>query len=171
MNYYFLIASLPLLKLEETPPLTVEKFRRQCEDHLTAVDLKALDNLLSGKPSSPLHRFVEEWIERETRLRNALVRLRALRSGDDPEAFVRATSGYDSYTEKAAAEAMARPHPAERELELDRFRWNVIEELAGLDPFAVDVVLAYGLKLNLVWRWVRLSEAKGHEVVKKIVNA
>ena len=128
-----------------------------------------LEDLLATGGERGAHPFTAAWRERDTRLRNAVARARASRLGRDAAPYLRPERGFDTYTLKAVEEAFARPTPAERELELDRFRWQVLDELAGRAMFSVEAVLAYALKLRIAERWSRLEPEAGRRVVEEFV--
>jgi hypothetical protein len=170
MNYYYLVASLPMLTLGRESPLGLPAFRALCAEHLLPPDLAVLDDLLVSGGTGTADPFVSAWRERETRLRNIIARTRAARRGLDPAPYVRPETGFDAYTRKAVDDAFARTSPADREMDLDRFRWSVLEELAGYDMFALPAVLAYALKLRLVERWSRMDAAAGRRRVDDFVS-
>jgi hypothetical protein len=170
MNYYYLVASLPMLSLGREAPLDSVAFRALCAEHLTPRDLAVFDDLVGTGGTTTDDAFVVAWRERETRLRNAIVQARAARRGLDPAAYLRPETGFDTYALKAVEDAFARTSPADRELDLDRFRWRVLEELAGMNAFTLAAVLAYALKLRLVERWSRLDATEGIRRVDEFVS-
>ena len=172
MNYYYLIASLPSLALEAEPPFDPPRFEALGREHLTPPDQAVFSALLQARPDQPPpnHPFCRAWHDRETLLRNAVVRLRAARRNVDPAPFLRPTATLDLSLEKAVAEAFTRPHPGDRELELDRIRWRTAEELAGYDPFAFDALLAYAVRFGLVTRRHGLTEPRGRERLESLLT-
>jgi hypothetical protein len=170
MNYYYLVASLPMLSLGRESQLDSAAFRVLCAEHLTARDQTVLVDLMTTGGTGTADPFACAWRERETRFRNAIVQARAVRRGLDPAAQLRPETGFDTYTLKAVEEAFARTSPADREMDLDRFRWRVLEELTGMDAFALPAVLAYALKLRLVERWSRMDVAEGRRRVDDFVS-
>ena len=144
MNYYYLVSSLPSLALETEPPISFDEFLLLCSEHLTAGDMANLKTLDSGKTGRS--RFARTWRECESVLRNALVKVRAARLKTDPEKYTRETATLDMRAEKTAAEALAKENPLDREMLLDRFRWQQAEELAGFNPFSSDAVMAYAFE-------------------------
>ncbi|HUT26037.1 MAG TPA: DUF2764 family protein [Sumerlaeia bacterium] len=175
MAYYYLVASLPPLALDEAIPFTPETFLHSCEIHscenlLSRADLDDVRCIVSRRPERGRHRFLRTWIGRETRLRNALARRRAAARGLDPLPFLRDDEGSDSAIERAAAEAMAADDPLRRELALDRFRWQTLDDLAWPEPFGASALFAFALKLQIADRWRRLTVERGREVLKEIVS-
>jgi hypothetical protein len=169
MNYYYLAASLPSLALEGPLPLSFERFRALCAEHLSREDLEALDELDRPVTDSSRRCLVRAWREGEIRVRNAVARARAARLRVDAAPALREQQGVDLGAEKAVAEAFAKRSPAERELALDRFRWQRIEELAGYNAFSGRALLAYGLKLRLAERWAGMKEEAGRRKAEAVL--
>ena len=172
MDYYYLVAALPTLSLEsESAPITMDEFVERCRDHLTGADRKGLEQILLRPNEGRTHPFVRRWQEKDAQLRNAVARSRAGRLGVDPSEHVREEAEYSPEAERAASEAFSSTDPVEREKALDRFRWSEIDALAGFNPFAGRAVLAYGLKLALVERWMAMNEREGEQRAEEIAHA
>ncbi|MCE9612969.1 MAG: DUF2764 domain-containing protein [Lentisphaerae bacterium] len=169
MNYYYFAASLPTLALDAPPPLRMAAFLTLCQEHLRAADYETVRQLLGLSDARPGNALLREWHGREVQLRNALVRARAARLGRDATPYLRPEAAADSAVDKAAAEALSRPAPHERELALDRFRWAQADEMAGYNPFSVASIVAYALKLKLAERWATLDEQAGRAAAEALV--
>jgi len=171
MNYYYLIASLPGLALEAPAPFSLDQFLALGQTHLSPPDLTVLEAFLHPDQEHPAdHPFCAAWRDSETHLRNAIAKARAVHRGVDPNPFLHPVPGIDLALEKAVSDAFARSQPDDRELDLDHIRWRIAEELAGLDPFAFEAVLAYSVKLGLVARWQALTELRGQERIERILT-
>lgn len=175
MTFYYLIASLPALSLGAPPPMTVAGLLedvRRLADPVTADELAAL---VTGDGSSAYSALAARWRAAQTQLANALARTRAAQLDVDPAAHLRPHEGFSTYIEMAVLDAYAKPHPLERELSLDRFRWSLLDEWAREQPFGLEALLAYGLKLKLVERWAALTDEAGRtrlaETVKTVREA
>lgn len=168
MNYYYLAASLPMLFLGRTPPISEQAFLALCREHLAHDDRAAIEALLAGGPETA-HSFVLAWRRRETGLRNAIAQARAARRGQEATAYLR--PGEPGLAEvRAVADAFGRATPAEREFELDRFRWQALEAMAGMDIFSGAAVLAYGLRLKLAHRWAAMVAEAGRRRLEESVE-
>lgn len=170
MPYYYLIASLPMLTLGQVPALGEDAFRERCRSQLAPADAEAVEDVFISGGERVEHDFLAAWRPRETRLRNAVVRVRAQRLARAPDPFLRPEQGFDVHTLRAVAAAFHQPSPLDREFELDRFRWQVLDELAGPAPFTASAVLAYAFKLRLALRWSRLEAVRGRQVVESLVE-
>lgn len=170
MNYYYLVASLPMLFLGRTPPISVDVFLALCRQHLSGEDWEAMEAVMLRGGAGSAHPFVRAWREQETRLRNAIVEARAARRGCEAAPYLR-PADRDFLVVRTVAEAFGRATPAEREHELDRFRWQTLEALAGLNAFSSGAVLAYGLKLGLAQRWAGMTAETGRQRLAEAVTA
>jgi hypothetical protein len=170
MSYYYFAASLPMLTLDQPPPLSVEEFRHQCASHLSAHDLSAMETLLGGAPTGTTHPFTRRWQTADSHLRNALVRTRAERMRKDAGVYTREAEGIDTAIDREVADAYSRPTPLEREKALDQIRWSRLEAIGGLDPFTAEAVLAYGIQLTILERWARMDKESGAATVESLVE-
>ena len=158
-----------MLSLEGEAPFSFEAFRARCGDQLSARDRAGLDELAEPGTGDADHPFVRAWRGRDTQLRNVLAHARAARSRRDASRWLREETGFDATLERRASEAFARGDPQQRELALDRLRWEGLDELAGFDPFSGTAVLAYAMKLRLVERWAAMDEQAGAETAEALI--
>lgn len=61
-------------------------------------------------------------------------------------------------------------HPLELHKALSEYRFNKIDQLAGLGMFSIDCILAYMIKLAIVEKWLELDKQKGIQILDKIVK-
>ena len=193
-SYYYLVASLPALFLDEELPIKTAEFLAVCDRWLNTDDARDIHCLMDNHsasakasgfakatpdttPDTTADRLecikgacANQWLARETEIRNTIGRLRAAKVRVDAEPFLRPCRELDLYTEKAVAEAMSKLQPLERELDLDRLRWSLLEDLPRFDPFGLPAVIAYALKLKLVERWSALTVEKGRTVVEEYLT-
>ncbi|MGM0496652.1 MAG: DUF2764 family protein [Bacteroidota bacterium] len=57
-----------------------------------------------------------------------------------------------------------------REKSLDQLKWEHINELTQFHYFSAEIVLAYTLKLQMVYRWMGLDLKTGREMFKQLVD-
>lgn len=171
MSFVYFVASLPTLSLTAPPPWSMERFldeARRLLDPGTVAELEALVAEGALNAQTPL---AARWRAAETQLRNALARSRAVRLDLDPTPYLRPHEGFSNYIEHAVVEAFAKPNPLERELSLDRFRWSLLDEWAREEPFGLNAVLSYALKLKLSERWGRFTDEDGRKRLAETVAA
>ena len=58
----------------------------------------------------------------------------------------------------------------ERELQLDKFKWNKISDLTMYHYFDMDVILAFLAKAKIVKRWLDLDKESGAKLFEELVN-
>jgi len=165
MNYYYFAASLPMLTLGSPPPFSAARFRAMAADFLTSSDLAALEEAVA-ETEAPHHPWNRRWREVETKIRNAIARLRGQHLRRESALYLRPQEGVDLALEKTVAEAFSRPTPLEREKALDRLRWARLEELAGYNIFHLNAILSYALRLRLCERWAGWDVAAGRNRVQ-----
>lgn len=170
MNHYFLVASLPALKLGERPGVTKEDFLLRAAEQLGAGEMATLTRVLDGNFSAGGDAFAAEWRAFDIRLRNACARQRAARMGVDAVPHLREPRDGDLMTEATVAAAFNARDPLERERALDAIRWAELERLAGFDPFTFRALLAYALRLDLAWRWSGMETGRGRETAARLAG-
>ncbi|MEI6646595.1 MAG: DUF2764 family protein [bacterium] len=168
MSTYYLIASLPLLSLDQRPLITAEAFVEACRAQLGAEDAEAAEALIRNAPSQ--HPFVLAWRDKDAILRNAIARARARLADTDAECWLRPTKECDPGLDLLVDEAFEQPDPLKREYELNEARWRIIESLQGYDPMSVTVVLGYAIKLTLALRWINLNADQGREIFEQLTR-
>jgi hypothetical protein len=170
MNHYFLVASLPMLQFGEKPPIRLADFLSACGAALAEGEMAVLRDLLERDGEAESHPFSRAWRDRETELRNAVARLRARPLQINPEPWLRPHAGARVYIQTGVAEAFQAADPLQRERALDRLRWRILEDLAGLEPFSLEAVFSYALRLRLLWRWAGYQEAEGAAALDRAVG-
>ncbi len=161
MSYPYFAASLPQILFDSEPPMTGEAFRDRCREQLGRADFAALRALLDDGATT--HPFVCRWRDRDTQVRNAIARHRAARLGDAGAAtrWQRRHAGFDVATERAVDAAFQEADPLRRDTALSRLRWTLAGEIAGLDPFSVNAILAYAIRLHILLHRAAADAAQG----------
>jgi hypothetical protein len=162
MSYYFLTASLPELRMGDLPGITFAEFEDACSRHLTGSHfdaLAALDVTSEVPPGAP--EYVRRWHDAENQMRNTVARARSARIGREPGKAARSTRDYDVFMDKVISDAFQNASPRERERALDAYRWEKSDALAGRDPFSIDAILAYAIRLRIAHRWAAMDEEQG----------
>ncbi len=163
-QYYYLVASLPMLMADGPPPLDSPALLRLCHEHVVAADFALLSRItlaeLDVRPGDPgVWRDYSGW---ETALRNELARQRAQRLGLDPEPFLR-PAPFRAGLPLVVKEALASGSPLASETALDRRRWSCLEELETGTQFGLDRLIVYRLKLLLLERRSRWRPEPGRK--------
>ena len=168
MAYYYLVASLVPLTLDGDVSFTPEEYYESCKYLLTSQDRKDLGYIINGQPESARHPFVRKWLRNENQLKNAIAEARTAKANIDSHQFLRDKVEINTKNTKAIAEAFNKQNPLEKELALDKYRWKLLDEMAGDDYFGMPSIFSYAFKLRLIMRWKSLNDEKGHDVVEKL---
>ena len=187
-NYYYIVASLPVLSHdwkpgEHTPDAIRQEIMEQCPEK----DRKVIDLLESGFEDNNLtadfyraalahgNRFIREYFRFDLNVRNAKVRYLNEALGRDPKKDVM-TLGEDDGTQEGFEEAakldaiLHGKDILERERGIDDLMWEKIDEMTVYDYFDLEAVLAFLAKLHIVERWYILDEKTGREMFRKLVD-
>lgn len=175
-QYYFLVASLPLLSYENRDATEPSEFLEVLADHLPQDELDLvssatidapLDATRCGQPT------VDRWREFERGLRNALVELRAPAKSVEAARYRRVDEAGHANTEPAeiaegSREAMAHESPLSGEDQLNRVRWHFLDDLEVGHFFDLDRIVIYYLRLQLLARRRLFTRANGEERFARI---
>jgi hypothetical protein len=152
-QYYYLVASLPMLFFDSERAPTLDAFLQLCAEHLSPGDFRLVEaaSIAVLERRRPSCGVLERWRTWETALRNELVRLRAKARGVDPERHLRESGDVVAVTGIARG-AFAQELPLAAELSLDRARWEFLDELEEGHHFDVEKVVIYHLRLQILHR-------------------
>ena len=166
-NAVYISASLPFLRFGDTPPFSVADLRNRCSSVMSEKELATFDAVVNGEPNDDP--FVSAYQAHETQLKNILGHARAASWGPDVRFTERPFPGYDVTFAKMVTDAFARPDPLEREQDLDRARFWLLDQLAP-DEESMAFLYAFAKKLQICERWSRISEEAGNAAVLKVIN-
>ena len=166
MSHYYLVSSLPHLTLEGALPFSVEEFGTMCEGVLSETELADIQLLLGLMEGAPQTAVVSEWMAQERLLNQEIASTRADRAGVD----LKIVQGYTGVVEPVVAHAFSVSSPGDRELELDKMRWKLVDELAATDAFGFSTIVAFAVKLKLVARWSAMDVSKGEAKLESLIS-
>lgn len=186
-NYAYIIASMPVLRLEDDKAdnLVAQELLDEIRGQLSARDTAVLDQLLDGynpekldaefyqKARQHRNRFIREWFSFDLNLRNAtvaylndslgrqegldLVKLEGRETEEFPEAV-------------AVQQVLNCGDILARERGLDELRWKKIDELTLLDSLDLEVILGFVAKLKIIDRWLQLDPDSGRALFRRLVD-
>ncbi|MFP4430406.1 MAG: DUF2764 family protein [Spirochaetota bacterium] len=169
-QYYYAVSTLPMLFFEGDPAQSEEFFLDFCRDQLTTSDFAALETtrLLMDESVAASTTLGREWFVHELGLRNTLVSLRASGLGWDEEEYLQRDSAGRTWTdlprvEEVVRAAVAAGDPLKSELALDRYRWELLDELEVGHYFDLTKLQIYYLKLQLLRRKALFGSEVGQE--------
>jgi len=107
--------------------------------------------------------FLQDWVEFEVGLRNALAKIRAVALKLDPKPYMVAPELENSGIsfENILADWTGASNPLKATEVLDRARWNRLTKYEQWYNFSSDEIGAYTAKLMILHRWRRII-GKGH---------
>ncbi|MDD4746715.1 MAG: DUF2764 family protein [Salinivirgaceae bacterium] len=148
------------------------------EDNLTSLYFEYLK-----KTTNP---FLKKWFNLDFQLRNFRVAMNARDYklnpssyilGDDEVsvAFKKSTLrdfglGNDYPLINKVATILENENVLQQELDLDRIRWEYLDELNTFNYFSIEVVLAFIIKVMIIERWIALDPEAGHQIFNKLIK-
>jgi hypothetical protein len=171
LNYYFTVASLPMLFYERDMPVSRDAFLEACDKELTPGDRAVVGgaSIREMKTSSPTCALLDAWRTWETGLRNELVKLRAQARGWEAAKHLRESGDTPLGPAGIAREAFGQDSPLDGENILNRARWHYIDELEAGHHFDVEKLVAYFLKLQILERKASFRKDEGSEKLESIL--
>ena len=166
-NAVYILSSLPFLRFGDKPPFSIAEFRSRLVGLVTDSELNALDALIAGESAEDP--FIENYLSHEIQMRNVLGKHRAQEWGPDVRFLERPFKGYDVTFAKMVSDAYAKQNPIEREEDLDKARFWLVDELSK-DENSMASVYAFAVKLMICERWARLSEKAGNDALIQVIN-
>lgn len=182
-NYVYIVAGLPELTSgfeatgfdyaalkESVMELLSEKDQQLVELMEEGFDEQTLGPDFYAKAAESKNRFIREYFDFDGRLRNMKVQYLAKRLGKDGKAFLVDLPEVDFEEGKQIEEILADADFVKREQKMDELKWEKASDIARMDYFNMNAILAFLVKAKTVQRWAELDTAKGEEMFKKLVQ-
>lgn len=132
-------------------------------------------------------RFLRQWAEFDRTLRNVSAAFSARRlnipvadvvvgTGDIESALVRSSAadfgirGEVAWMDQLVAAMSEGINIVDKEHRIDSIRWNMADELSAMNYFDIDFILAYLVKINLIYRWTSLDPEQGRQLLHKLIG-
>ncbi|MBF0320027.1 MAG: DUF2764 family protein [Nitrospirae bacterium] len=172
-NYYYVVSTLPVLRLGKKAPLEKDDFMKLCSLHLAKDDLDILHTAAlhgvaanAGGPG-----VLNEWYRWNEKLSQTLASLRKERIS-----LKRAVSG-DYAREPAyspiahiAGSAFREASPLMADEILTKARWDFLTHLEFGHYFDIERLLIYLLKLLILQRNASFNKDRGETLVMHIID-
>lgn len=182
-NYVYIVAGLPELTSgfettgfdyaalkESVMELLSEKDQQLVELMEEGFDEQTLGADFYAKAAESKNRFIREYFDFDGRLRNMKVQYLAKRLGKDGNAFLVDLPEADFDEGKQLEEILADADFVKREQKMDELKWEKASDIARMDYFNMNAILAFLVKAKTVQRWAELDTAKGEEMFRKLVK-
>ncbi len=182
-NYVYIVASLPDIAVSyEGAPFDYAAIREQIVEQLSEDDQKLVALLEEGfdentlgaefykKAAESKNRFIREYFDFDGRLRNMKVAYLAKRLDKKGDAYFVDMPETDFEEESQIKDILANDDFVLREQKMDELKWEKASDIARMDYFNMNAILAFLVKAKTVQRWAELDKAKGEEMFRKLVK-
>ena len=182
-NYVYIVASLPEIAVSyEGAPFDYTAVKEQIVELLSEDDQKLVSLLEEGfdektlgaefykKVAESKNRFIREYFDFDGRLRNMKVAYLAKRLDKKGDAYLVDMPEADFEEEIQIKDILANDDFVLREQKMDELKWEKASDIARMDYFNMNAILAFLVKAKTVQRWAELDKAKGEEMFRKLVK-
>ncbi len=166
-SYYYLVATLPLLRYEAQSPLGSASFLEQCKSQMSDHDYQTIASALSGRSSS--HPFLKKWQQFASMVKKELNDQRSKKLGFSSLKY-RNDGEKEFRISEAVRQALSNENALDAELSLLALKWNYLDEIAALHYFDVEALLAYAVKLQLLERKSLFTKEEGNAEFKRLFS-
>ena len=163
-DFYYLMSSLPMLRLEDSPQLSREQLLEICADKLPNSELTTLSQLALLPRTNNLtdNSAIKAWNDWETCLRNRLA-IRRSSSDNSADEYLQYEHDFFSEIDAVIQEAVALANPLECERHLDALRWRRLDDIESGAAFSFNALCVYMIKLQLLEKWIPRNNDTGYE--------
>ena len=182
-NYVYIVAGLPELTANydggsfdyaalkaSIVELLSEKDQQLVELLEEGFDENALGKEFYEKAAESKNDFIRQYFDFDARLRNMKVNYLAKRLGKKGEDYLVELPEADFEEETQIRDILNDADFVERERKMDELKWEKANDIARMDYFNMNAILAFLVKAKTVQRWAELDPAKGEEMFKKLVS-
>ena len=182
-NYVYIVAGLPELTSGfENTGFNYATVKEGIMELLSEKDQKLVELMEEGfnedslgtefyeKAAKSKNRFIREYFDFDARLRNMKVNYLAKRLGKQGDSYLVELPEADFEEGKQIQEILADADFVEREQKMDELKWEKASDIARMDYFNMNAILAFLVKAKTVQRWAELDAEKGQEMFHKLVK-
>lgn len=182
-NYVYIVASLPEIAVNyEGTSFDYAAVKEQIVELLSEDDQKLVELLEEGfdentlgaefyaKAAESKNRFIREYFDFDGRLRNMKVAYLAKRLNKQGEQYLVDMPEADFEEESQIKDILENADFVLREQKMDELKWEKASDIARMDYFNMNAILAFLVKAKTVQRWAELDKAKGEEMFRKLMK-
>ncbi|MDY0288419.1 MAG: DUF2764 family protein [Sphaerochaeta sp.] len=166
-SYYYLVATLPMLRYDGKSPFDTDSFLEQCRTQVSPRDYQIIASALSGRGS--LHPFLKRWQQFSSMVKKELNDQRSKKLGLSSPKY-RNEGGKEFRIGEAVRQALSNENVLEAELSLLALKWNYLDEISALHYFDVEALLSYAVKLQLLERKSLFTKEEGNAEFKRLFS-
>ncbi len=185
-NYEYIIASLPNIQVDSSQNLDTDCIIEEIKEQLSSNDLNLFEFFLSGYQADNMNadfyikalqsrcRFIREYFSFDLGLRNCKVTYLndALErpAGTDVLVLDPDKDNPPFEYEDEIMSIFSGRDIVKREKALDDKMWEVIDDLAAMEVFSLDLILSFVAKIKIIDRWLKLDAETGKAYFRQLVN-
>ncbi len=163
-DFYYLMSSLPMLRLGDSPQLNSAQLLEICADKLSSCELTTLKQLtlIPDDHNAIGNSAIKAWNDWETCLRNRLA-IRRGTADNSADEYLHHENDFFSEIDAGIQEAVALSNPLECERHLDALRWRRLNDIESGVAFSFSALTIYMVKLLLLEKWLPRDNEHGYE--------
>ncbi|MBQ8957552.1 MAG: DUF2764 family protein [Bacteroidales bacterium] len=182
-NYVYIVAGLPELTSGfENTGFDYQAVKESIVELLSESDQKLVELMEEGfdettlgadfyaKAAASKNRFIREYFDFDGRLRNMKVNYLAKRLGKESDPYLISFEEADFEEERQIADIFENADFVQREQKMDELKWEKASDIARMDYFNMNAILAFLVKAKTVQRWAELDKEKGEDMFRKLVK-
>ena len=182
-NYVYIVAGLPELVVSydgsnfdyaELKASIVELLSEQDRQLVALLEEGFDENTLGAafyeKAAQSKNGFIRAYFDFDARLRNMKVSYLAKRLGKNGDDYHVELPEADFEEEAQIRAILENTDFVAREQQMDELKWEKASDIARLDYFNMNTILAFLVKAKVVQRWAELDLKKGEEMFRKLVQ-
>ncbi len=132
------------------------------------------------------NKFLHDWFEFNLNIQNLLTAIACRKYGYDPQQYIVGNNEIARILRKSNARDFGltgifdeldtvvkiseEPNLLTREKQIDQLKWNWLEEHTFFNYFTIERILSFVLKCELINRWKPLTQEKGTEVFRSLLD-
>jgi hypothetical protein len=165
-SYYYLVATLPMLRYEDSAPFSCEEFLVLCKNNVSKKDYKIITEALSDNNAS--HPFVKKWYQFNNSVKKELSEQRSKKLNIKSDKY-KNTNDKEYRIVEGVRAALAAKNAYEGELLLMNLYWKYLDEESTNHVFDLVGLLAFSIKLKLLERKSRFDKVEGNKEFKSLL--
>lgn len=182
-NYVYIVAGLPELVISyDGSNFNYAEVKAQILELLSESDQRLVALLEEGfdentlgaefyeKAAKSKNEFIRAYFDFDARLRNMKVSYLAKRLGKNGDDYQVELPEADFEEEAQIRTILENTDFVAREQQMDELKWEKASDIARLDYFNMNTILAFLVKAKAVQRWAELDLKKGEEMFQKLVT-
>lgn len=169
-NYYYLIASLPMLRKDQSEYMAYEDFLSLCRDHLSKSDYDVLSNATLTGDEVKGNGFIKGFSHYRSMVEKELAAQRSARLKISDSRYIN-TGDKETRISETIHRAVTDDNPLEAEKIILSLYWDYLESHAGLNHiFDLTFLLSYALRLQILSRISSFTREKGNAEFSRLFS-